>query len=364
MADTPKEPQPEEGLQDAPAEHSEIDPELVKLPRAKTRVRPITALAIIGICLTLTLRLASDLSFSRLDPRPTAVESIESLSSEHENRFIEITARPDRPQALRLIPSKKKTGQLLVPVLGTQGKLWLLLQASPWNETPRTDELYQGRLTKLADLGYDEPLDAYFKTGKFPARPIALAEVRSALQSKSAQVQDAGGDRLSVDANTYVRFNEVAVNKVRILAVSTDPYKDEAGWSLALQNAGIVQGEMAAVSSTPNTWTFDVAGSLEEVTEKLRAARLFAASASPIATTREGTWSQLSLDGEDILLGKAQVGFRAEHIDLGVRPALDANAYVLNTTEEPGTYWYVMLLVLLLGGMGLLFGFGLYRRLR
>lgn len=371
MADSPKEPQPQKGSQEAPPAEpaeidSELDPELIKLPRPKTRVRPITALAIIGICLTLTGRLLADLQFSRHGDTPTVVAGIESLSSDLENRFVELEVQPDRPQAVRLIPSRSKTGQVLVPVLGSAGKLWLLLQASPWNEATRTDERYRGRLTRMEDLGFDEPLRAHFRANKRVARPIALSEVRTALQTKSGTVHDAAGDLLSVEADTPVHFREVAVHAIRIVAVSTDPYNSEAGWSLALQGASILHAETAAISSTPDSWTFDVPapGGLPEINSKLVAARLFAAKASEISTTREGVWSELSLDGDDILLGTARVGFQASNIALGIVPELDAHAYVLNTTEQPDTYWYVLLLFLALAGLGLLFAFGLYRSLR
>ena len=376
MADSPKEPQPEEGLQERlpdepPKIDPELDPELVKLPRPKTRIRPVTALAIIGICLTLTGRLLSDLRFSRQGDQPTLVPGIEGLSSDLDNRFIEIEVQPDRPQAVRLVPHRSQTGQVLVPVLGSAGKFWLLLEASPWNESARTDERYRGRLTRLADLDFEEPLQSYFSSGQHIPRPIRLSEIRTALQSNAGSVHDASGDLFSVKADTAVRFKEVDVKRIRILAVSTDPYDDEAGWSLALQNAGImqaggVQAGSGAVSSTPNSWTFDVTvpGGLQEVQSKLASAKLFAAKASEISAARAGTWSQLSLDGDDILLGKARVGFKVRSISLEVAPTLDANAYVLNTTEVPGTYWYVPILFFALAGLGMLFAFGLYRRLR
>jgi hypothetical protein len=367
MGDSPKEPQPKDELpQDVKSASPEIDPELIKLPRRKSTVRPISAVAIIAICLTLSFRLLSDLSFSRQGEQPTEVTSLDALGADLENQFIEIEARPDRPQALRIIPNGKTTGQVLMPVLGTAGKLWILIEASPWNEEVRTDERYRGRLMRLDDLGYDEAIRARIKTGLLVPRPIALSEIREALRSTSGEVHDASGDSFPVGPGTSLRYQEIAADTVRILAVSTDPYNDEAGWRLALQSAGILNENVGAVSSTTDSWTFDVkaTGGLAEVNEKLVAARLFAASISEVTKTREGKWSDLSLDGEDILMGEARVGFVASNITLGLAPRIDANAYVLNTTEEPETYWYVPALVLMLAGLGFLFAFGLYRRMR
>lgn len=366
MGDSPIEPQPKKELpKDTSTGSSEIDPELVKLPRRKSTVRPVSALAIIAICLTLSIRLLSDLGFSRAGETPTTVSSLESVGEDLENQFIEIAARPDRPQALRLIPNRKTTGQVLVPVLGSAGKLWILLEASPWNEEVRSDERYRGRLMRMDDLGFDQPVKLRFKSGHLVPRPIALSEIREALKSKSGIVHDAAGDAFSISPDTYVRYKDIAPETVRVLAVSTDPYKDEAGWKLALENAGI-QSVGAAVSNTTDSWTFDVTatGGLAEVVQKLKAARLFAASASEVSGTREGRWSELSLDGEDIIMGEARVGFVANMISLGLAPTVDTNAYVLNTTEVPETYWYVPILFFALGALGLLFAFGLYRKMR
>ncbi len=365
MADSPKEPQPQKGLpKDAAAKPSVIDPELVKLPRRKSSVRPITALAIIAICLTLMVRLLSDFSFSREGEEPGQVTLLTEVGDDLENQFIEIEARPDRPQALRLVPNGKTTGQVLVPVMGSNGRLWILLEASPWNEPARTNERYRGRLTRLDDLGFDEPLKVHFRSGKQVLRPIALPEIRTALQAGTSEVHDIAGDALRIDPDTPLRYEEVAQGTVRILAVSTDPYNSESGWSLALQNAGILVSD--AVSSTPDSWTFDAKtkGGLAEVTSKLEEARLFAASAKVVSVTREGTWSELSLDGDDVLLGQARVGFVASNISLALPSNVHADALVLNTTERPDTYWYVPILIFALAGLGFLFAFGLYRKMR
>lgn len=361
MADSTKEPElPKETV----AEHSAIDPELIKLPRPKTRVRPVTALAIVGICLTLTVRLFSDLQFSRNDADAVSVANLADLGEEFENSFVEIEARPDRPQALRVIPSRRETGQVLVPVLGTAGKLWLLLEASPWNEEARTDERYRGRLTRLSSVDFSEALQTRLKSSKQIPRPIALSEIRNALQNKTKQVHDGAGDRFELHADTVVSLKETATNRTRIVAVTTDSYKDEDGWRLALQNANLLQIGSQAISSTPSSWTFDVEGQVQEVSDKLVVAKLFAAKAMLIETTRVGRWSELALDGDDILLGQARVGFHTSGLALGLAPQLHGQSYVLNTTETPDTYWYVPLLFSVLALFGLLFAFAFYRRVR
>lgn len=348
-----------------PTQKPELDPELIKLPRPKTRIRPVTAMAVIGICLTLLIRLGSDLSFSRQATSATVITDISTLA-DHENQYVDIVARVDNPQALRLVPNRSKTGQVLVPVLGSGSKLWILLHASPWNATRQTDEHFQGRLTSLSDTDFEEALEEYLRDSHLP-RPIALSEIRNALAKGTNTVRDVAGDVFRVTPDTLVRFNESATKSARILAVSTDRYRDEAAWSLALQGAGILPaGSPGAISSTTHSWTFDVPAPLgfKDIEAKIVQAKLFAATVSEISETREGTWAELSLDQDDILLGNPHMGYQVQSIALGVSPQLATSVYVLNTTEEPETYWYLPLLFGLIAAFALLFAFGLYRRFR
>ncbi len=350
----------------APPAKSELDPELVRLPRARTRVRPIMALAIMAICLTIGWRLSGDLIFSRQSATPMTVASIADLEGMPDNRFVEIQVIPDRPQALRILPTGTSVGQVLVPALGSQGKLWLLLPATPWTGPHGTDERYRGRLTRVRDLSFYNTLKSYIRAAHNVPRPIPLSEVTAALANSSTSVRDIAGEEVHIEASTYVRVHEVANQRARVYAVSTDPYDNEAAWRLALEGAGILPPETAAVSSDPGSWTFEVPApqGVAGIREKLVQAKLFAASADEIASTREGTWAELSLDGDELVLGKPQLGFQIQRIFVGASLVLASDAFVLNTTEEPGTYWYALALVLILAFFALLFAFGLYRSRR
>ncbi len=354
MADTNK----------SPADN-ELDPELVKLPRAHTRIRPIMAMAIIGICLTIGLRLSSDLRFSQQND-VIQVASVGELSASHENRFIEIPLHADHPQALRVVPSRATSGQVLVPVMGVAGKMWILIPATPWTADHATNNVYQGRLSRLADMDFHDVLVAHVGSGTIALRPIALDEVQTTLSKSLMEVSDVSGDRFVVKATTEVQIQEVATGLVRVHAVSSDPYQDEASWVLALQNAGLLLEETSPISSTPNSWTFHVPApnGLAAVTAKLRVSRLFAAEATEIRNTREGTWSELALDGEDIVLGNLVSGFRTERVAIASAPLVATNAFLLDTTEHPETYWYVIIIVLGLAAIALLFAAALYQTIR
>ncbi len=352
---------------DAPneADSAELDPELINLPRPKTRIRPIMAMAIIGICLTIGVRLGSDLLFSRKG-EPIVVDGVSELSSDLENEYIELTLRPDRVQALRVLPSRSTSGHVLMPTLGTGGKVWVLLSETAWGADGDTSERYRGRLSRLSDMSFADTLRSHVKKGTVAMRPIALDEIRRAIGEKSSEVADVSGDRFVLSAATDVHIAETATDRVRLLAVSSEPYVDEASWSFALESAGLLPQGTAPVSTTPTSWTFDVPApnGLAGVTATLREAKLFAAKASEIRNTREGTWGELSLDGGDVLLGKARPGFRTLSVAVRAAPVVGSGAYLLDTTEKPGDYWYVIIIVLGLFAIALVFAAALAQAIR
>ncbi len=347
----------------------EIDPELVKLPRSPTRIRPIMAMAIIAICLVLLFRIWDDLSYSRQGD-PEVVDAISQLNDDLLDHHIELQATPDRHQAIRMLPSRKTTGPVLMPVLGHSKTLWVMVHATPWNETIVANERYQGRLVKISDMDFEDELQAHYKAGNSIPRIIAKSEVRKALKNKTNSIADASGEVFSVTASTPVVFQEISTRKVQILASSSADYTDENMWKLALANAGFFEGasemDRAAVGNTTDTWTFEVPApaGLADVQERLVEAKLFAAKASAITQVRKGTWSQLLLDDDDILLEKARLGFGLERISIAVPMQISPDAYILITTETPHTYWYMALLASVLAFFSLLFAFGIYQHIQ
>ena len=353
----------ESDKQDDPS--SELDPELIKLPRPKARIRPLLAAAILLLCLTLVVRLLDDLSFSRQSETPRSLEPGAELTGDDLNDYIEITAHPDRPQALRLLPSGKSTGPVLVPARGHQGALWLLLPTTPWHAGSHYDERYQGRLLAMDDVDFEPALRSHVKKSATVPRPIPLASVRRALADKSQEIADAVGDRFELSPDALVRVEEIYANKVEILAAATDPYNSEQSWTLALVNAGLLPQDEGPVTSTTSSWTFHVPApeGLAAVQAQLREAKLFAARAAEIRQSREGKVSELSLEGDQIHLRDVQQGYEVREVFIALPQPLAKNALVLDTTEKPSTYWYVLPLVLFLALIAGIFAMGLGREI-
>ncbi|MBL4632777.1 MAG: hypothetical protein JKY56_02835 [Kofleriaceae bacterium] len=347
----------------------ELDPELIKLPRPATRIRPIMALAIIAICAVLILRLWNDLSFSR-EGDIVVVDTIADLNDDLLERYVEIEVTPDRQQAIRLLPSRKTTGPVLMPALGHSKELWIFVHPTPWTEEIRTDERYRGRLSRLSDQSFYDEMRSYYRSGKSVPRPMATSEVRKTLKSGAKEIRDLSGESFALTDDTVVRVQETSISKVRIVCNAAAVYIDEPTWRIALQAAGFFEGanllDQTAVSHTVDSWTFEVPlrSGLEEIERMLTDDKLFAAKAEEIVVARSGTWKQLSLDGEEILMGKSQTGYTLKSIELGLAIEIPADAYIINSTESPDTYWYMLALVLLLVGFAAIFIFGFVANLR
>lgn len=346
-----------------------LDPELIKLPRPSTRIRPIMAIAIVLICIVLIVRLWDDLQFSR-QGEMVVVDSIADLSEDLVESYVEIEATPDRQQAIRLLPSRKTTGPILMPIIGHNKDLWIVVHPTPWTEDIRTDERYQGRLSRISDQSFYDPIREYYNSKTIVARPIAIEEVRKSLSAKSPRILDLAGESFEISANNTVRFLERSTSKVRVIANAGANYINEETWRIALENAGLFEGanpiDRTAVSHTTDSWTFELPlrSGIVEIEEMLTSARLFAAKAEEIVATRTGTWAELSLDGDEVVMGKAKPGFELKSIALGLAMEINADTYVLNTTENPQTYWYMLALVLFLAAIAAIFIFGIVATLR
>src|SRR5882757_10728793 len=129
MADTPIE-QREPG---APIARDAIDPDLVKLARARPKVGMITAAGIAFLCLWFVLRLNPDRRFAGEGaPRPVSVADVLDGKVAADAR-IQVAAEPLIAHAVRATNAKGSLGLRIVPVRGTAGRLWIAVSGDGWN---------------------------------------------------------------------------------------------------------------------------------------------------------------------------------------------------------------------------------------
>src|SRR5688500_17519623 len=99
-----------------PRGSDELDPELIKLPRRRGRIGPVMALAVVVLAAVILWRLRGDLAFSRQDATPRPID-IRALATAAPDRFVALTARPDRSRMLHIFASRARDGHRVAPLL-------------------------------------------------------------------------------------------------------------------------------------------------------------------------------------------------------------------------------------------------------
>lgn len=368
----------------------EIDPELIALPRPRTRIGPVLSLSVIVFCVFIMLRLRADLRFSLQEPPPRAFDSAAALlaGGELDDRHVQVRAVPDRALAVHVAASLAEPGSRLTPVQGTNDTLWIMLDGSVWTAGIQYNEVYTGRLRRLADLPFADKLRRHVADQPPMPRFVQAAAVRDALDAGTGAgaVQDPAGDAIAVAADTPVQVYEAAGDLVRILAISGERLATAEAWTEALAANGLVAPGTAPVPNAPATtpsdeagndeagqdaiaaWVFTatVPGGVDAARARLEEARL-PATVEPVRVIHDVSWSDLARQGDALAVAGRRVPWQQiEWVALTVPrtvPADGDEVWVLLTEERPETYWYVLPLFVVLGLFGLLFSWALARSL-
>lgn len=374
MAVTPPIAEPEPG---APIPRDSIDPDLIKLARKRSQIGIITAIGVIVVCVFYILDLAPDRRFGREPEVPRAVALADVAAGKiPDDSFISIDTDPMMSHAIRASTSSGDPGSRVVPARGTGERVWLVLDGNAGLK-PNLKS-YVGRLRRISDLKSARVLDTHARAYPRPTFATAAA-VRAGLASGT--VETVAGDRISVGAADRVAFDVIDPAHATIIASFTGPrapteespghgpLTDGKAWIAELAKHGItavpspVPGQ---VDSIIGQIRLDVALSVDAVTEKLEAAKLWAARVERVMHHHETTWGALraspatgfTVSGRTV--PDAEVGL----IGLFVQRGIPGDAYALLAGEHPQDYWYVQPITLVLGFIGLLFAWALARALR
>jgi hypothetical protein len=357
----------------APVPRDKVDPDLVKLERTKSRVGVITSLGVVILCIAFLFRLSSDRSFAGASDEAEAVAVGDILAGKvGDDKLVEVEAEPIFAHGIRTVKTKGDLGARLVPVRGTNDRLWLALQGDPY-DPPNTTGRYRGRLRKLADVNFGKAMFGY--TAEHP-RPVfaAPSEIRAAFASGT--IKSVAGDAVQVTDDDRVMF-ELAEPSRAILVVSISRLRPNArGWKVALEDAGITPvTELPArdVDTALQQIRFEANQPPAEIQQKLHAGDFFGVRIDGVTTHYTTTWGELKkspptgftalVDGKpgaSATVADAQVDL------LGVyaRHQIPGDAYALLTSEHPEDYWYVLPITVILVGLGLMFAWAFVRAVR
>jgi hypothetical protein len=341
-----------------PRRPDEIDPELQRLPRARTRIGWLLALSVIALCSYVMFQLRSDLAFSRQGDRPEPLPSLESVFDADLDSFVSIEGIPDRAYAVRALKSDSSLGQRLYPLFGTDGRVWLLVSGSSWTEDATYDERWVGRVKRLQDMPFFGSLRRYLAESRPLPRYTSPAIVRAALEGRATEILHATGDRIAVDASTPVTIARRAADRARVTATATEDHPDEARWRAALERAGIVPAGAQPESGNELAWRYLVPalGGVAALQKRLDEAGLGAARAEEVVETRDVAWGELGASDEGLRADDDLIPWQEiAQLSVAERRTVPDDARVLVASERPRDYWYLLPLFGVLSVFALVF---------
>jgi hypothetical protein len=336
----------------APIDKDAIDPELIKLQRPRPKVGIVTAAGLVFLSGLFLLRMTPDRRFSGASSEPQRVAVADVLAGNvASDRFVSIdgTAEPLMSHAIRATTAKGSQGLRVVPVRGTDERLWLVISGDGW-EDPQLKG-YAGRLRKLADLPLATVANDYFANHPQPVFATAEA-VRAGFAS--GQVSTVSGETVAVHDGDRVAYERVERDAAVIVGTFNEKLPNAAAWSSALIDAGVqTHGQFRATNDVAR---FDVAmpDAVNALTDKLAKANLWAARVEPVTHHDEATWGAL----------KAGPPSDIDLVGIYTARAIPKDAYALITSERPDDYWYALPVTILVALIGLLFAWALIREVK
>jgi hypothetical protein len=370
-------PEPDAAAPDpgAPIPKDAIDPDLIKLKRARPKIGLATAAGMVFLCAFFIWRLSEDRKFGGEGDTPRLVQLADVASGKvAAESFVEIPAEPMMTHAIRAAKGKGDPGLRVTPVRGSNERVWLVLDGVGWDD-PVTTNRYAGRLRVLSELPFGEAVRAHALANPRPVFAASSA-VRAGLSSGAVKTVD--GDDLKVRDTDRVAFDVVDPNLSMIVATFTPGTPDHAAlldagaWQKAIDALGITAKAIAPDDKDKGLGQvrFDTQQPVALVTEKLEGAKLWSARVEPVTRHLETTWGALkgsSPSGFIVASGVGTMTIPDAQLDLlgiYVTRAIPDDAYALLVGEVPQDYWYILPITIVVGLIGLLFLYALIRTIK
>jgi hypothetical protein len=347
----------------APIARDAIDPDLIKLARARPKIGIITAAGLVFLSAYFLARINPDRRFSGHGNTPSAVHVSDIVDGKVDrDAYIALDdAVPLVSHAVRASTSKGSLGLRVVPVRGTGEKLWLVLSGDGWD--PPADHGYVGRLRALGDLPLASVVRELAVTKPRPVFAPASA-VRAGFTS--GKITTVTGDTIDLDSNDRVAFDVVDPDAATLTCTLNERLPTVQAWTAALAEAGIAAG--APTTTTDDQLKLSVAepNAIATITARLEHAKLWAARVDPVTRHYDTTWGALR--------GSSPAGLTVDHttipdseldlIGLYVATAVPSDAYALVTDEQPDQYWYVLPVTIAVAAICLVFAWALVRAVK
>jgi hypothetical protein len=355
----------------APIPKDQIDPDLIKLRRARPKIGLVTSAGMVFLCAYFLVKLNADRAFSGGGEQPRLVQLADVVSGKVATEsFVEIPAEPMMSHAIRAAKGKGDPGLRVTPVRGTNEHVWLVLDGVGW-DAPVTTNRYAGRLRTFSDIPFHDAVD---KQAKAHPRPVFVtaSSLRAGFAANALKSVD--GDDLKITDADKVAFDVIDPNLSTVVATFTPGTPDH----VALLDAGAWQKAMAdlGIAAQPipldekdkalGQVRFDTQHPVADVTTKLEGAKLWAVRVESVTRHYETTWGALKASPPaGFTVGQATLpDAQLDLVGIYVARGLPSGAVALIVGEIPQDYWYILPITIVVGIIGLLFLYALIRTVK
>ncbi len=346
----------------APIAKNAIDPDLIKLARARPKIGVITSAGLVFLCAVFLWRLAPDRRFggSSEQPKPVSVADV-LAGAVPTDQFVTLDAEPLLAHAIRVASAKGSMGLRVAPARGTGDRLWLVMSGDGWGEAQIKG--YTGRLRKLSSVPISDALDEYAAAHPSPVFATARA-VRSALGGGT--IATVTGDQVAIADADKVAFDVVDPDAATVIATLDDNYTDAHAWLTALAAVGVTPKGEPASDKMQIVLAVETPDAVATITSKLEAAKLWGARVEPVTRHHETTWGALRASPPTgfTVDGKTLPDAELDVIGVYVAHEIPSDAYAVMTDERPAQYWYVLPVTIALAVIGLVFAWILVRAVK
>ncbi len=349
----------------APIARDAVDPDLIKLKRARPKVGVITALGVVFLCVVFLLRLNGDRTFAGSgDPEKVTVDQV-LAGNVGTDKYVTLDAEPLMSHAIRTSVQKGGLGLRVVPVRGSGEKLWLVIDGNGWDQPVTTG--YLGRLRALSALPFAKAVDEYATAHPRPMFATAAATRAGFAAGKVSMVS---GEAITVGDADEVALDVVDPNSALIVAALNERLPTAEAWTAAMTAAGITMGPaIPPPTGVSDQIRYEVkdAGAVATTTTKLEAAQLWAARVEPVTHHYKTTWSAMktsSAAGFTVASGVTIPDADLDLIGIYSSRGVPDGAYALISGEKPADYWHVLPISIGLAVIGLLFLWALIRAVK
>lgn len=355
----------------APIPKEQIDPELVKLSRARPKIGLVTSAGMVFLCGYFLLKLNADRQFAGEGDKPRLVELAAVTSGKvAAESFVEIPAEPMMSHAIRAAKGKGDPGLRVVPVRGSNERVWLVLDGVGWDD-PVTTNRYAGRLRAFDDIPFHDAVDAHARAHPRPVFADAKL-LRGAFAANRIKTVD--GDDVALRDADKVAFDVIDPSASIVIATFTPgtpehaALLDETAWQKAMTGLGLTAKPlpMDEQDKSLGQVRFDTAHPVAEVTQKLEGAKLWSARVEPVTRHHETTWAAIKASpATGFTVGQQTLpDAQLDLVGLYVSRGLPSNALALIISEVPQDYWYILPITVVVGLFGLLFLYALVRTIK